>query len=83
MIWSHRGGPVWGPENSMKVFQISKEQQVEAVECDIWMSKDGVPMVLHGLGEGNMSQYEGLDENDIVFEWTREELQSKIDIGEG
>ena len=74
---------MWGPENSMKVFQISKEQQVEAVECDIWMSKDGVPMVLHGLGEGNMSQYEGLDENDIVFEWTREELQSKIDIGEG
>ena len=65
------------------VAELSKERKVEAVECDIWMSKDGIPMVLHGLGEGNMSQYDGLSSDDIVFRWTREELQSKIDIGGG
>ena len=46
------------------------------------MSKDGVPMIFHGLGEGDMSQFEGLTTDDIVFRWTREELQT-IDIGEG
>ena len=47
------------------------------------MSKDDVIMVMHGKGEnGNLSQYDGLDEDDIVFRWTSEELRT-IDIGEG
>ena len=83
LILSHRGGLVWGPENSMKVLRESKEQNVEAIEVDIWMSKDDVIMVMHGKGEnGNLSQYDGLDEDDIVFRWTSEELRT-IDIGEG
>ena len=50
------------------------------MECDIWMSKDGVPMVAH---DENMSQYEGYTADDLIFHYTREELQTKVDIGEG
>ena len=64
MIWSHRGGPVWGPENSMKVFQKTKEEKIDGVEADIWMSKDQVPMVLH---DGDLSMYKGYSIDDITY----------------
>ena len=82
VIWSHRGGYAHGPENSIKVFEKSIEDKVEGVEADVWMSKDGYPMVLHGLGNGNMRQYDGLGRRDKIFRWTKDELQT-IDIGEG
>ena len=55
MIWSHRGGYVWGPENSIKAFQASIDNNVEGVEADLWISKDGEIMVTHGKGNGNLS----------------------------
>ena len=78
MVWAHKGGPFWGPENSMKVFRQSKEHKVDAVEADIGMSKDGVPMIMHGsnIGNGGMSLFEGLTDDDHIFRWTREELQT-------
>ena len=79
LIWSHRGGPIWGPENSMKVFQITKDNKIDGVECDIWMSKDGVPMVLH---DEDLSMYSGYSSDDVTYRWTAEELQT-VDIGEG
>ena len=48
MVWSHRGGLIWGPENSIKVFQASIDNKVEAVEADVCLSKDGIPVVHHG-----------------------------------
>lgn len=38
-------------------------------------------MVLHGGSDGQLSLY-GL-ENERVFNWTQEELQTKIDLGQG
>ena len=51
MIISHKGGPVWGPPNSKKVFKASIENNVEAVEADICLSKDGVLVIHHGTDE--------------------------------
>lgn len=46
------------------------------------MSKDGVLMVLHGSGySGTLKKY-GFPA-DRVFEWTKEELQTRIDLGGG
>jgi len=36
----------------MANFRASAENQVEGVETDIWLSKDGVPLVLHGGDDG-------------------------------
>ena len=73
MVWSHRGGPVWGPENSIKVFQASIDNKVEAVEADICMSKDGIPVVHHG----NEYLTSGMIRNMTVDELV------ETDIGEG
>ena len=81
MVIGHRGG-FFGPENSMKGFQGAIVNNLEGIEFDVWLSKDGVPMILHGGSDGQLSQY-GLDATERVFNWTQEELQERIDIGEG
>ncbi len=47
----------------------------------MWLCKDNELMVLHGGLDGQLSLY-GLD-NEKVFEWTKEQLQTKIDLGQG
>ena len=44
------------------------------------MSKDKCLMVLHGGDDGELNHY-GLN-NQHVYDWTREELQTRIDLGE-
>ena len=44
------------------------------------MSKDNELVVLHGGDDGELSLY-GLN-NEYIFNWTKEQLQTKIDIGE-
>ena len=51
LIIGHRGG-FFGPENSLKCFNLAIENKLEGVEFDVWLSKDGVPMVLHGGIDG-------------------------------
>ena len=48
---AHRGGN-FGPENSMKNFRLAIEHGVDGIEFDVWISADGVPMVLHGGDDG-------------------------------
>ena len=48
----------------------------------MWLSKDNVPMILHGGSDGQLDHY-GLEESERVFNWTQDELQTRIDIGEG
>jgi len=46
-IIAHRGGAILWPENSLLAFRRAIEAGVDAVECDIHLSADGVPMVMH------------------------------------
>ena len=39
-------------------------------------------MILHGGSDGQLDHY-GLEESERVFNWTQDELQTRIDIGEG
>jgi len=70
-VLGHRGG-FFGPENSMKGFRGAIEHNLEGIEFDVWLSKDNVPMVLHGGSDGQLTLY-GLEE-ERVFHWTQEEL---------
>lgn len=65
----------------MANFMSSVENKVEGVETDVWLSKDGVAMILHGGNDGQMSDYDL--PNDYVYEWTSEELKAKIKLSNG
>ena len=46
----HRGWPVRQPENSLAGFSAALAVGAAAVECDIQLSCDGVPLVFHDTG---------------------------------
>lgn len=46
-IISHRGGTFLWPENSLKAFRHTLALPVEQAECDIHVSSDGIPIVIH------------------------------------
>ena len=77
---AHRGGD-WHCDNSMANFKASVEHQVEGVETDVWLSKDGVAMVLHGDSDGQLSLYGKPDE--FVYKWTHDELINNLQIENG
>ena len=47
LVVGHRGAADYAPENTLPAFEKAVESQAVAAECDIHMSKDGVPMVIH------------------------------------
>ena len=44
---AHRGGAGLAPENTLAAFRKAVELKCDAVELDLHLSKDGVPMVIH------------------------------------
>ncbi|WP_419896801.1 glycerophosphodiester phosphodiesterase [Roseomonas sp. USHLN139] len=46
-IVSHRGGAFLWPENSLEAFRQSLALPLEQCECDVHLSADGVPVVIH------------------------------------
>ena len=53
MIIAHRSG-YWGPENSWKSFKRAVDLDMEGFELDVWVTKDGVPIVHHGGPDSQM-----------------------------
>ena len=46
-IIAHRGGAILWPENSLGAFRGAIAAGTDAVECDVHLSADGEPMVMH------------------------------------
>jgi glycerophosphoryl diester phosphodiesterase len=46
-IVSHRGGAFLWPENSLQAFRETLALGVDQAECDVHLSADGVPVVIH------------------------------------
>jgi glycerophosphoryl diester phosphodiesterase len=46
-IVSHRGGTFLWPENSLEAFRNTLTLGIEQAECDVHLSADGVPVVIH------------------------------------
>jgi len=62
-IEGHRGAGHLEPENSLKAFNKAIELGIDGVEFDVWLTKDNVPVVVHGLPGGIIEFEEDLQEN--------------------
>src|SRR5215213_901611 len=47
LIVGHRGAMGYAPENTLASFERAVALGVDAVECDVHLSADGVPVVIH------------------------------------
>ena len=74
-IIAHRGASHDAPENTLESFRLGWQQQADAVELDIMLSKDGRIVVIH---DPNTKRLAGVDRP--VVEQSFEELRSQ-DVG--
>lgn len=54
----HRGYAAKYPENTMISFEAAMKLGVDAIEFDVWLSKDDVPVIIH---DGNALRTAGVD----------------------
>ncbi|MCX6538722.1 MAG: glycerophosphodiester phosphodiesterase [Acidobacteria bacterium] len=47
IIFAHRGGAALAPENTMPAFDNGLACGADGIECDVHLSRDGVPMIMH------------------------------------
>jgi glycerophosphoryl diester phosphodiesterase len=47
LVFAHRGGAGLAPENTLAAFARGLEAGADGVECDVHLSADGVPVVIH------------------------------------
>jgi glycerophosphoryl diester phosphodiesterase len=47
LVFAHRGGARLAPENTLAAFARGLDAGADGVECDIHLSADGVPVVIH------------------------------------
>lgn len=74
-IVGHRGASFDAPENTVASFKLAWEQNADAAELDIYLSKDGKIAVIH---DPNTKRVAGVDKK--VIDQTFDELR-KLDVG--
>jgi glycerophosphoryl diester phosphodiesterase len=70
-IVAHRGASFYAPENTLASQKLANEQKADAVETDIWLTKDGQIIVSHDL---NTQRTAGRDAKltDLTFDEARQ-----------
>jgi len=71
----HRGYCARYPENTLISYRAAMQAGVDAFEFDVWLSKDGVPVIMH---DGNAYRTCGVDRN--LADMTLEEIK-RLDAG--
>jgi glycerophosphoryl diester phosphodiesterase len=71
LVIAHRGGALLFPENTLTAFHKAMELGSDILELDIWLTADGIPVVLH---DGTIDRT--TDGSGHVNEFTLMELQS-------
>jgi glycerophosphoryl diester phosphodiesterase len=74
-IIAHRGASFDAPENTLAAMKLAWEQQADAIELDLWLSKDGRLVVMH---DGDTKRVGGSTNKIATQTW--EELQ-RFDVG--
>ena len=47
LVFAHRGGAKLAPENTMAAFEHGQALGSDGLECDVHLSRDGIPVVIH------------------------------------
>jgi glycerophosphoryl diester phosphodiesterase len=47
ILFGHRGAAGYRPENTLPAFALALEQGATGIESDVWLSADGVPVLVH------------------------------------
>ncbi|HUI41356.1 MAG TPA: glycerophosphodiester phosphodiesterase family protein [Terriglobia bacterium] len=47
LILAHRGASAEAPENTLAAFELAMRQGADGIECDVRLSADGAPVVIH------------------------------------
>jgi glycerophosphoryl diester phosphodiesterase len=47
LVFGHRGGAKLAPENTLEAFERGLSFNSDGIECDVHLSRDGVPVVIH------------------------------------
>ena len=47
LVIAHRGASAEAPENTLPAFRLGLEQGADALELDVRLSRDGIPVVIH------------------------------------
>ncbi len=47
IIFAHRGASLHAPENTLAAFKLALQQGADALELDVKLSADGIPVVIH------------------------------------
>lgn len=71
-IECHRGCNKEEPENTILAFKRAIDYKCDAIECDVWLTKDKIPVVIHCTQEGEIS--ETINGAGIINELTYAEL---------
>ncbi len=58
-IVAHRGASAYAPENTLKAFELAERLNASAIEFDVRLSKDGIPVVMHDLFLNRVSGKKG------------------------
>ncbi|MCL4249221.1 MAG: glycerophosphodiester phosphodiesterase [Anaerolineae bacterium] len=75
LIFGHRGASAYAPMNTLPAFTLAAEQGADGIELDVWLSKDGVPVILH-----NDTLDETTDGSGYVWNMTLADLK-QLDAG--
>jgi glycerophosphoryl diester phosphodiesterase len=75
LVFAHRGGAKLAPENTLVAFARGLAHGADGIECDVHLSRDGVPVVIHDRTLDRTTNAEGL-----VSARTAEEL-ARVDAG--
>ncbi|MES2707890.1 MAG: glycerophosphodiester phosphodiesterase [Verrucomicrobiota bacterium] len=74
-IIAHRGASADAPENTLEAMKLAWEQNADAAELDVWLSKDGHLIVFH---DNNTKRFEPVSRK--IKDLTLDEAM-KLDVG--
>ena len=80
MLAAHRGGSLNNPENTLKAYKAAvSEYNIDIVESDIWLTKDGKIVFSHDGTIDRMSDvslFDNTKEKHYIADYTLEELKN-------